>query len=349
MTGAAPSDGLAIQQLVRYEALFKLLEDIQMLDVPVLIAQRAATQWKYFAVLANWRLVLAHDGRFITVDANHGEASIADLQDLSPWDRAHWDAGLPNLLRLGGPRCATSPGHLLGPAGADCLVLPFVRAGRCVALLTVVAHKGPFSDLDKKFIRLVGGHLADRLLGLALHAKATRLLIDKATHDRLTGLSNRGAIVDHLGSQLALARRTGRGVGVILADIDYFKAINDAHGHLVGDAVLRELARRLMARARDGNGVGRYGGEEFLFVLYPCNPQELAAAAERFLHVVAETPFHGLGKDGADLVVTISLGTASTEGQGDVALETLLNQADEALYRSKAGGRNRVTPHCQAC
>lgn len=337
-----PWNELAIQQLVRYEALFKLLEDIQMLDDLGQIAQRAATQWKYIAAVADWRLVLAHDDRFIAIDAQRGEAAIADLQELPPWDRSHWDAGRPALLRTG--MAAGVP----APPGNECLVLPFMRAGHCMALLTVVAHKEPLGDLDMKFIRLFGGYLADRLSALLLQAKATRLLVDKATHDRLTGLSNRGAIVDHLGSQLAVARRTGRAVGVILADIDHFKAINDVHGHLVGDAVLRELARRLMARARDGNGVGRYGGEEFLFVLYPCNPQELAAAAERFRRVVADTPFHGLGKEGVDLLVTISLGTASTEDQDDVAMDCLLNQADEALYRSKAGGRNRVTPHGSA-
>ena len=89
--------------------------------------------------------------------------------------------------------------------------------------------------------------------------------------------------------------------------------------------------------------MGRYGGEEFLFVLYPCNPQELAAAAERFRRAVADAPFPAMGRSGEDLQVTISLGTASSDPTDETPADRLLNQADEALYRSKAGGRNRVT------
>ena len=337
---------LAVEQLVRYEALFKLLEDIQHLEDLRQIARRAATQWKYLAPVAHWRLVLADGDRFVVVEASPDETRIDHVTDLHPWDRVHWDLGRPSQVCAGAADgTPEAPEHLHAQPGTQLLVQPFLRAGRCNALLTAAARRTSVSELDKKFIRLLGAHLSDHLSGKLLQARATQALIDKATHDRLTGLLNRGAIVDHLGNQLALARRTGHAVGVILADIDFFKAINDHHGHLVGDAVLQELARRLTARARDGNGVGRYGGEEFLFVLYPCNPQELAAAAERFRRAVCDASFAGLGRDGEDLAVTISLGTASSEGLDDVPVDRLLNQADDALYKSKARGRNRVTHH----
>ncbi|MBP6850279.1 MAG: GGDEF domain-containing protein [Rhodoferax sp.] len=337
---------LALEQLVRYEALFKLLEDIQPLEDISQITRRAATQWKYFAAVARWRLVLAQDDRFVVVDASQDEIRIDPVKDLHPWDQAHWEQARPSLEEAGTAGGMPSPPeHLHAQPGTELLVQPFMRAGRCVALLTVAARKAPFSELDKKFIRLFGAHLSDHLAGILFQAKATQLLIDKATHDHLTGLLNRGAIIDHLGNQLALARRTGQAVGIILADIDFFKSINDQHGHLVGDAVLRELAHRLSMRARDGNGLGRYGGEEFLFVLYPCNPQELAAAAERFRSVVADAAFVAMGRHQEDLRVTISLGTATSGRFDDVPMDRLLNQADEALYRSKETGRNRVTDY----
>lgn len=344
MTDTSAWSALAVEQLVRYEAVFKLLEDIQPLDDMRQIVRRAATQWKYFAAVARWRLVLAQEDRFIVVDAGPDDTGVTLASSLSDWDRAHWDQARPSLTHAGAAEgMPPVPAPLRAPPGTELLVQPFMRAGRCTALLTVAARSTGFSELDKKFIRLFGAHLSDRLSGLLVQAQATQAWIDKATHDRLTGLLNRGAIIDHLGSQLALARRSGQSVGVILADIDFFKSINDNHGHLVGDAVLRELAHRLLARARDGNGVGRYGGEEFLFVLYPCNPQELAAAAERFRRAVADAPFPAMGRSGEDLQVTISLGTASSDPTDETPADRLLNQADEALYRSKAGGRNRVT------
>lgn len=346
MTARASWNELALEQLVRYEALFELLEEIQRLEDVSQIARRAATQWKYFAAVACWRLVLAQDERFVVIDAGLAGTRIDHVTELHPWDRAHWDLGRPVLEQAGAESALPAPPvGMTVREGTEVLVQPFLRAGRRVGLLTVAARRAPFSELDKKFIRLFGGHLSDRLSAILMQAKTTQAWIDRATHDRLTGLLNRGAILDHLANQLALARRTGHAVGVILADIDFFKAINDQHGHLVGDAVLHALAQRLLARARDGNGVGRYGGEEFLFVLYPCNPQELTAAAERFRCAVADTAFHALGREGEDLAVTLSLGTSSSEGQSGVAMDALLDQADAALYRSKADGRNRTTDY----
>ena len=109
----------------------------------------------------------------------------------------------------------------------------------------------------------------------------------KATHDTLTSLWNRGAIMDLLGQEMARSRREGISTIMLLGDVDHFKTVNDTHGHLVGDEVLREVARRLLSYVRSYDFVGRYGGEEFLVVLNNCNPafaenlHEFWAASER--------------------------------------------------------------------
>jgi len=162
-----------------------------------------------------------------------------------------------------------------------------------------------------------------------------------AAHDALTGLWNRGAIFDLLKRELQRRQRSRDPLGIIMADIDYFKQINDTHGHLVGDAVLQEVTRRLAAGVRTYDAVGRYGGEEFLVVLPGCKAADLVVSAERLRHSVADSPVEtSMGQ----LPVTLSLGLASME-QGEketLDCEAFLRTADEALYAAKAAGRNRV-------
>ena len=332
------------QQLVRYEALFALLDDIQTLDDIEVIAWRIATRWKYFANATNWRLSVPDDGGFQVIDGFRGEARVADVPALSPWDEHHRKLRIPRLIRMADPwEGPAPPEHLIGKAITEIEVLPFARAGRCIGVLSVAARHQPFSELDKKFVRIFGSYFADRISDILLRRQATEALIDKATRDALTGLLNRGAIIEQLGNQLALSKRFGKPLGVILADIDFFKAINDSYGHLAGDEVLRAVSGRLRAQALSGDSVGRYGGEEFLFVLYPCGAAEVAKAAERFRRAIAAFPVAIEDDPPKSLNVTISLGASSTSGQEDVRPEALLKQADDALYRSKADGRNRVT------
>lgn len=134
--------------------------------------------------------------------------------------------------------------------------------------------------------------------------------------------------------------RSERGpIAVILADVDYFKVVNDTRGHLAGDEVLKEISRRLRSHARASDAVGRYGGEEFLVVLHPCDAVQVAHAAERLRRAVAETDFEVSG--GAPLTVTMSLGTAATTSGCD-SVSSLLKSAADALYRAKKAGRNCV-------
>lgn len=335
---------LAAQQLVRYEALFTLLDSIQVLEDITVIAQRVSRHWKYFANVTSWRLVLRkHDG-FLVVDGNRGDAWVSEISSLSPWDEYHWRLKHPLLLRTSDPwRGAEPPTHLASRPVTEIQILPLLRSERRIGLLSVSARREPFTDLDTKFVRLCGGHLADRLLSVLMHRQTTEVLITKATQDGLTGLLNRGAIIERLETQLALARQVNEPLSVVIADIDFFKVINDSRGHLAGDEVLRELSRRLRMQTRTHDALGRYGGEEFLFVLYPCEPDEAAEAAERFRRAVAEAPFVLDVGARSCLDVTISLGAASTAGAADSGMQSLLKRADDALYASKADGRNRVT------
>jgi len=160
-----------------------------------------------------------------------------------------------------------------------------------------------------------------------------------ATHDNLSGLQNRYAILEALRRELSRARREGREVGIILADIDHFKRINDSLGHLAGDAVLREVAARLRKHVRPYDYVGRYGGEEFLVVLPECPLRATQGAAERMQKAVFQEPV--LLAEGP-VNVTISLGvTGYAQGETD-EIQALIRAADGALYRAKAAGRNRV-------
>jgi two-component system, cell cycle response regulator len=161
----------------------------------------------------------------------------------------------------------------------------------------------------------------------------------KATHDALTSLWNRAAILAHLNNEIHRARRDAK-ISLLLCDVDHFKRINDVHGHLVGDLVLQEIAQRLVSAIRPGDAVGRLGGEEFLVILTDCGEESLYHRGEQLRQAVASSSFAG---NLQDLSVSISIGamTIQPEARGQ-KVETYLNQADTALYRAKLEGRNRV-------
>ena len=159
----------------------------------------------------------------------------------------------------------------------------------------------------------------------------------KATHDSLTGLFNRGEIMDLLGRELSRTRREQGCTTILLGDVDHFKAINDTRGHAVGDEVLQEIARRLISSVRSYDFVGRYGGEEFLIVLNNCRTSPAFMRAEEIRKNIGTRPVQS---SRGPVDVTMSLGLISTSDWGDRPLEELLNEADAALYAAKASGRN---------
>lgn len=160
-----------------------------------------------------------------------------------------------------------------------------------------------------------------------------------ATRDHLTGLWNRRMIVEHLARELPRAAQEKRPLAIAMADVDEFKQINDKHGHPVGDVVLHEVAVRVQRALRGYDTVGRYGGEEFLVVLPGCDAETGMAAAERVRASVAAEP---IVSDCGPLQVRVSVGVAWTQ-PGVASCTDLIKSADDALYRAKASGRNRVT------
>ncbi len=160
----------------------------------------------------------------------------------------------------------------------------------------------------------------------------------QATCDALTGIWNRRMILESLARDSARAAREGTSIGVIMADLDHFKRLNDTHGHLAGDAALREASRRMGLALRPYDSLGRYGGEEFLIVLPGCDLPGALAAAERVRHAIAETP---VVLPTGTIPITVSLGMATGRGP-HLDADGLIRVADEALYRAKRGGRNRV-------
>ena len=167
-----------------------------------------------------------------------------------------------------------------------------------------------------------------------LHAREA--LREQATHDGLTQLLNRSAIIETLRHEIARAERERQPLALLMVDLDRFKLINDTYGHLEGDAVLCEAARRMKAAGRCYDSIGRYGGEEFLIVLPGCDQADACAQAERVRESVAASAF---ADGGAPLRVTCSIGVSCWHG-GDA--DSLTRAADEALYHAKSSGRNRV-------
>jgi len=169
--------------------------------------------------------------------------------------------------------------------------------------------------------------------------EARELMRYKATHDALTSLWDRGAILSLLRGEVNRSAASFP-VSLLMCDVDHFKEINDRHGHLVGDEVLRELSARLMSAVRQNDAVGRYGGEEFLAVLSGCPRHNLEEVAEQVRRAISTAPFK---TSAGDLSVAVSLGATTIESwDPHSTIETYLKQADSALYEAKKTGRNRV-------
>lgn len=164
-------------------------------------------------------------------------------------------------------------------------------------------------------------------------------LLAKARHDSLTGLLNHGAILEELDKEFNRCRRDKKPVSVLLADLDYFKKINDQYGHQIGDSVLRITAERIRSTFRSYDSVGRYGGEEFLIVLPGCSIDDAYRLSTRLRNSVAEVAAES---PVGSIPFTISIGVASTRNFSNVSTTQLVHAADEALYKAKEKGRNRV-------
>jgi two-component system cell cycle response regulator len=194
----------------------------------------------------------------------------------------------------------------------------------------------PF-DQNELQVRLRAG---TRLVDLQSQLlKAREELREQATRDFLTRLWNRSSILTELGRELARLEREARPMGVVIVDLDHFKNINDTYGHLAGDAVLREAARRMQGGIRQYDSIGRYGGEEFLILFPGCGEDESYAQADRLRKQLAQTE---MSVNDSKLRITASFGVTVAQPGEIYTQEILIRRADEALYFAKKSGRNRV-------
>jgi two-component system cell cycle response regulator len=183
----------------------------------------------------------------------------------------------------------------------------------------------------------VGGAILKYISGNDVEALFFDEIYRLTIYDGLTRVHNRRYFDEFLDRELARANRHARPLCLALLDIDHFKKLNDEHGHLVGDEVLRELAQRVQTLVRREELLARYGGEEFGLVIPEVGLEKAVAFCERVREAVSGTPFTAYGKE---LAVTISLGVAELD-DGDTR-EDIVRTADQALYEAKRAGRNRV-------
>lgn len=194
----------------------------------------------------------------------------------------------------------------------------------------------PFDAHELRVRVRAGKRILDLQTELVLAREALRL---QAMEDPLTGLWNRTAILNHLRTELDRGRRGSGSIALVMTDVDRFKDVNDTWGHAAGDTVLQEAAHRMKSCLRSYDTIGRYGGEEFLFVLPGSSGACGAKEAERVRRAISDQPFHLSERS---ISVTCSFGVACTGNRSGIDPDRLIRLADMALYAAKRKGRNRV-------
>ena len=195
----------------------------------------------------------------------------------------------------------------------------------------------PFNALELRARLNTGRRIVELQRELIAAREELRM---QATHDWLTGLWNRKAVLDILERELNRATRKETSVAVIMVDLDKFKPVNDTYGHLAGDSVLREAARRMRSAVRAYDAVGRFGGDEFLIVLSECDESSALRLAER-LNIVLSEPFP-LPNSDVCLHLGGSFGVATAFGISNTTADELIRAADAALYRAKNSKTERI-------
>jgi len=218
--------------------------------------------------------------------------------------------------------------------------------GLIFAVAIIAAHRFNTRRLRAKaqeLTRIVKERTDTLRLEVLEHQRAKEAAVEareamrhQATHDDLTSLLNRGAILELLARELSRSGREKSFTGVIMADLDHFKTVNDMYGHLVGDEVLREVADRLLVSVRPYDLIGRYGGEEFLIVLNNCDADSAMERAEALRLAIAAVPVR---TESGSIPVTMSIGIASQHWES-LSTDEIVREADAALYAAKDAGRN---------
>ncbi|MFH0799255.1 MAG: GGDEF domain-containing protein [Pseudomonadota bacterium] len=185
---------------------------------------------------------------------------------------------------------------------------------------------------------------SDTLFKFALGDEAERMFQEEmhqmANYDAVTGILNKHAFVNRLKEEFSYAKRTHLGISLLMIDIDFFKKVNDTHGHMAGDYVLNGVAQRIQKAVRDEDILARYGGEEFVVILRGIDAKGAGPLAERVRSLVASEPFKF---ENILIPVTISIGIGTQSAEACTTPAELIAKADSCLYISTQNGRNRVT------
>jgi diguanylate cyclase (GGDEF)-like protein len=220
----------------------------------------------------------------------------------------------------------------LMPDARNLVLVPLTVEGGCQGVLVFEYDRRPGSRVERRMLSIV-----ERFAGHTALSLRTALLLEQvrrvAAVDGLTAIPNRRTFEEELERETVRATRTGEPVSLIMIDIDHFKDLNDAHGHQVGDEVLRQVARVLTTASRDYDVVARYGGEEFAVIVPSCSREEAQASAARLLDAVRRSE--------TAVPVTASLGVATFPDDA-TSSRRLVDRADQALYAAKRAGRDRV-------
>jgi diguanylate cyclase (GGDEF)-like protein len=217
------------------------------------------------------------------------------------------------------------------------LAVPLIVQGRALGCMNLYMNdRHEFGAEELQLLSTFASQAAVSIENARLFEETRQLAIT----DPLTGLANHRQFYTQLAREMRRAQRYRRPLAVLMLDLDHFKAFNDRFGHLAGDQALREIADVLRQNARSVDILARYGGEEFAIILPETDLARAASQAERVRSAVAEHVFHS-SETGHEHRVTVSIGAAMLMS-GTRKTEDLVGLADQALYRAKAGGRNRL-------
>lgn len=218
-------------------------------------------------------------------------------------------------------------------------LLPLVRQNMLIGSLNL-GSRNP-SRFQQKIGTKFLEHLAAVVSACIENARLHEHIKLVGLRDALTGINNRRFFDQRLSEEVSRARRSGSSLSCLFIDLDYFKRVNDHHGHQAGDAVLKQVSGLLSARLRENDVLARYGGEEFVILLADTSQADAALIAEQIRDRVAKS--HFTIPSGKTLHVTLSIGVASLAADNDIEEgRQLLAAADQAVYAAKLSGRNRV-------
>ena len=279
-------------------------------------------------------VILAKLGDDVSLLAAHGDGVLkqSTLLTADPVLHQAWRSRKTTLVSAFDPANSPTLSNLL-PGGRNFVVVPLTAEGGSVGAAVLEHGVKLGSRIERRVVSMVERFSSHAALALR-NASLVDQLRDMAATDGLTAVANRRTFEAALEIELARAARAGSTVSLVMVDIDHFKHLNDAHGHQVGDEILRAVATTLKEQSRGFDTAARYGGEEFAVIMPGCDLADAERSAERFRRAIANMD--------AVAPVTVSAGVATFPAHATDA-ETLVKKADGALYESKDAGRNRTT------